>query len=77
MAVQPGLCGTRPKALKTGFLTTRLILCIPGNDGLPLAGIIGIAVGGLLLLVVSCLLLIYCIKQKQKEKVHIVKELQI
>ena len=26
MAVQPGLCGTRSKTLKTGFLTTRLNL---------------------------------------------------
>ena len=54
-----------------------LVLCIPGDDGLPLAGIIGIGVGGLLLLVVSCLVLLYCIKQKQTEKVHTVKELRI
>ena len=28
MAVQPGLCGTRSKRPKTGFLRTRLIYCL-------------------------------------------------
>ena len=37
------------------------ILLLPDDDGLPLAGIIGIVIGGLLLVALACLLMVYCI----------------
>ena len=53
-----------------------LTLFFPGNSGLSLVGIIGIAVGGFLLSVLACHLLICCIKRKQKDKevLHTVEE---
>ena len=54
-----------------------LILLLPDVVGLPLAGIIGSVVGGLLLVALFCLLIIYCIKQKQKNKVLTMEGVEI
>ena len=72
MAVQSGLCGTRSKIPKTGFLTTRLILyhCfVPGTGTIGTAGIVGLAIGVVVFIsLVGAGLLVYFNISKKKRK---------
>ena len=72
MAVQPGLCGTRSKIPKTGFLTTRPILyqCFLSDTGtIGTAGIVGLAIGVVVFIsLVGAGLLVYFNISKKKRK---------